>query len=124
MIIWTHVEARLRIDGIESSTFYSIRTNVDDYERIHLGKGIYGALIYNHVKDLYHLAEEGCGAILMTGTCSQTIISMIKEDVKLRDMSDVGFQIHNGQRNRGLATQVCLTEFFSRFNRRDFDESS
>ncbi len=77
-------------------TTAKIKTIIEEYERISIGKGYYGILFKNPIKNLWHLALENCGALIGTHKSRAILIKGVKKDVEDGDEEIVAAQIKQG----------------------------
>jgi uncharacterized ubiquitin-like protein YukD len=97
------------------SVWQTIKTEVEVFEKISLGKGHYGLLIKNPVKDLWHIAEEKCGAIIGTDKSKVRLIKKTKKDVLTGDKKVMKEQIAKGKEDLSNAKLLSQKDFFSKF---------
>ena len=72
----------------------TIKTNIEEFARVSLGKGIFGILVKNPIKpDLFHLAEEQSGAIVGTGATAEEVVASVKQDIAATDIDMILAQI-------------------------------
>ncbi len=90
-----------------------IKTNIEEYARIALGKGIFGILVKNPIKpDLFHLAEEQSGAIVGTGATAEKVVASVKEDIATTDIDTILAQIQVAKVECQGAREFELARFF------------
>lgn len=62
-----------------------IATEIEDYEKVNLGKGYFGILIKNPEQEKWHMCLEGCGAMIGTDDDKQTLVTNIITDMATGD---------------------------------------
>jgi hypothetical protein len=92
-----------------------IKTNVENYERVELGKGYFGVVVKNPVKEAFHLAEETSGALIGSDVRKMNLIKKVKKDVSTGDPEVMKIQIKQGKHEREIAISLESPEFFRRF---------
>ncbi len=92
-----------------------IKTVVEEYERINIGKGYYGILVKNEMISLYHMVLENCGAIIGTDSNRRALIASIKKDVATGDEIMMKQQIETGLVEIRDAELLSSKEFFLLF---------
>jgi len=95
-------------------TSKTIKTEVEEYERIYIGKGYYGILVKNPNKDLFHMALE-TGAIIGSLSDRQRLIDRVKEDVGSGDEDLMAQQVEQSIKQCKQAVSLTQEEFFSKF---------
>ncbi len=113
MEVFTRVFNFFKFGGI----YDLVKTEIDEYERIRLGKGIYGILFYNPIKGIWHLAEEQSGALVGTHQDKGVLISQVRIDVDIGDEKIMQRQIEEGKRQLSQAKLVTNKDFFEKFQR-------
>lgn len=91
-----------------------IKTKVQEYERVYIGKGYYGIIVKNPNKDLFHLALE-TGAIVGTLSNRKKLIKKVKEDVGSGDENIMAQQVEQSISQCRQAVLLSQEEFFSKF---------
>lgn len=97
-------------------TKVNIKTTIDEYERISIGKGYYGILFKNPIKNLWHLALENCGALIGTHKSRAILIKGVKKDVKGGDETLMAQQIKQGISDLKHAKVMVWDEWFRKFD--------
>jgi hypothetical protein len=110
--IWTLVYNPFNFGPVNTPT----ATEIDEYERIAIGKGYYGLLVYNRIKNLWHLAEEISGAIIGTNKSKTRLVNRVKIDVKSGDIELMKQQVTEGKDTGKYAKTVSQEEFFKKFS--------
>lgn len=91
----------------------SIKTNIEEYARVVLGKGIFGILVRNPIKpDLFHLAEEQSGAIVGTGATAEEVVTSVKQDIAATDIDTILAQIREAKVECQDAREFESAHFF------------
>jgi hypothetical protein len=101
--------------------FYSsvgfIRTEIEEYERISIGHGYYGILFKNIVADLWHMAQEDCGALIGSDKSKAKLIKSVKQDVKGGSPKLMKQQIKMGKSQMIKADFMERTLWFRKFRK-------
>ena len=90
-------------------------TNIEEYERVDIGKGHFGLLVKNPTKGLWHLFEEECGALIGTHENKAMVYGNVCADVAGGDEKLMNEQVKQGLISRDAATEEKPAEFFSAF---------
>jgi len=77
MKVYTEIPTPFRL----GTTVGYIKTDIEEYERIGIGHGYYGILFKNVVADLWHMAQEDCGALIGSDKSKAKLINSVKKDV-------------------------------------------
>ncbi len=93
----------------------NIKTTIEEYERILIGRGFYGILFKNPVKNLWHISLENCGALIGTNKSRATIIKEIKKDIFDGDEKIMMKQIEQGISELKGAAVMERDEWFEKF---------
>ena len=93
-----------------------IKTLVAEYERVALGAGYYGLLLRNPARRLWHLALEGCGALVATDKSRSAVLRKVRHDVETGDPALMREQIMQGKRDCAGARNVPPEEFWPLFS--------
>jgi hypothetical protein len=96
-------------------THQPVKTHVEKFERVEIGKGYYGLLVQNPVKNLWHMVQEDCGCIIGTHRDKNTLIESVMQDVKTGDTSVMKEQIEFGKELVKRAREMEPKKFFSMF---------
>jgi len=112
MEIYTYSSNPMRMGGRQ---YDIIKTNVENYERVELGKGYFGVVVKNPVKEAFHLAEETSGALIGSDAKKMNLIKKVKKDVSTGDSEVMKKQIEQGAYERKSADLLEPSEFFRRF---------
>lgn len=110
MEIYTIMNTPFALGG----TSKPIKTEIEEYERVYLGKGYYGILVKNPKKKLFHIALES-GAIIGTLSNRQKLIDRTKEDVASGDENIMAQQVEQSINQCKQAVLLSQEEFFSKF---------
>lgn len=111
MEVYTFVSAPFRIAG----KWDIVKTEVDEYERVNIGKGYYAIVFNNPIKDLWHIALEDCGALIMTDNNKEGGIRKVKGDVETGDVAIMKKQIKKGKSDCRAATLITFDDFCGKF---------
>lgn len=114
MEIYTYSSNPFRVGGRQ---YDIIKTNVEEYERINIGRDYFAIVVKNHLKDLYHVALENCGAIIWTDSDKENAIKTVKHDVETGDEEIMKKQIKQGLFEREKGILLENNEFFRRFKK-------
>lgn len=112
MEIYTFSSNPFRMGGPQ---FDIIKTNVEEYERINIGKGYFALIVKNPLKNLWHFVLENCGAIIWTDNNKEGGIKKVKSDVETGDEKIMEEQIKKGLNDRSHAILLETDDFFKRF---------
>lgn len=96
-----------------------MKTKVCEYERISIGKGYFGLIVKNPCKELWHMVEENCGAIIGTNGDRGKLIKQVKDDVEAGDEFTMKEQIIKGKAECARAQPLENKAFFSAFRTRN-----
>ena len=88
-----------------------IAANLEEYERVDIGKGYYGIVFPNRGRDCWHLALENCGALVQSGYDRNQVIALAKADIKLANPKVLRDQISRGRQDQQDAELIKLEEF-------------
>lgn len=92
------------------------KTEVEEFERISLGKGFFGILVKNPIKKLWHLAEESSGALVGTSSDKESMIKSVKKDIEqCKDLAYMTEQVEEQIERREQSLLIPNKEFFSSF---------
>lgn len=111
MQVYTSMPTPFSFGGI--STF--IKTTIEEYERISIGAGYYGLLFKNPHKELWHMAQEDCGALIGSDKSKEDLIQKVKDDVANGDPKIMKTQIEMGRKQLEQAKLYSNDEWFSNF---------
>ena len=112
MEIYTEAAAPFRMGGKLSET---IKTNIEEYERVSIGNSFYGILFKNKQRDLWHLALEGCGALIGSSKSKSELVKSVKNDVLTGDPEIMKVQIESAYIVIKSAKLIDKDEWFSKF---------
>ena len=114
MEVYTFVSNPFRMGGRQYDT---IKTEVEEYERIKIGRGYFAIIFENKLKGLWHIALEDCGALIMTDNNKEGGIRKVRGDVETGDSKIMEEQIKKGKRDCASATMVTFETFCEKFRR-------
>lgn len=112
MIVYTVAPSIFAFGG----THEFLKTEIDEYERINIGKGYYGILFYNDMRNIYHICEETSGTLIGTYRDKFILIGNIKSDVETGDTAIMIEQVKQGMENKERAKMLDKSEWFNRFD--------
>lgn len=112
MVVYTFVSAPFRMGG---NLLDSIKTDVDEYERVNIGKGYYAIVFKNSKKDIWHVALEDCGALIMTDITKEGAIKKVKGDVESGDEELMQKQIRKGRIDCRMARMLTFDQWCEKF---------
>lgn len=112
MEVYTYRSNPFRIAGRQYDT---IKTEIEEYRRISIGKGYFGILFKNTEKNLWHIAIEDCGAIIWTDKNKEDGIKKVKDDVETGDPQIMKTQIKKGKDEIQGAILLSNADFFRKF---------
>lgn len=96
-------------------THIYIKTNVENFERMDIGRGYFGLLVRNTNQKIWHMVEEQSGGIIGTDVSRSRLIEYIKEGVENGDSEVMEQQIVQGKKDCQSAKFMGPDEFFTRF---------
>ena len=96
-----------------------IKTEIEEFERIDIGAGYYGILFKNEPKNLWHMAQEDCGALIGTNKSRAALIKQVKGDVASGTPEIFEEQIKQGKDQMSQAMFLERDEWFSYFHREE-----
>lgn len=94
-----------------------IKTDVEEYMRVAFGNGYFGILFQNPKTKRYHLALEGCGALLGVDVSCKRLLHKIKNDVLTGDPEIQKEQIVKGIEDCRKARLISFDVFCGRFRK-------
>jgi hypothetical protein len=93
----------------------TIKTEIEEYRRISIGKGYFGILFKNTEKNLWHIALENCGAIIWTDKNKEDGIKKVKDDVETGNPQIMREQIEKAKNEIQSALLLSNSDFFRKF---------
>jgi len=109
--IYTRCTAPFRFGGTESL----IKTRDTAVCIVMLGKGRTGHIFHNRKKNLWHIAESTCGAIIGTGKDFGILVGQVIQDVSSGDEAVMDAQVEQGLKDRESAKHIAADHFWLRF---------
>lgn len=94
-----------------------IKTNIEEYERVNIGKDYFGILYKNPVKNLWHISIEQ-GAIIGTSKNRAGLLRKVRRDVKTGDEKIMKQQIEKSISECEQAIEMEPIDFFDLFRSR------
>lgn len=111
MEVYTVMPTPFRLGG----TSINIKTTIEEYERVLIGRGFYGILFKNPIKNLWHMSLENCGALIGTDKSRASLIKRIKKDIFIGDEKIMMKQIEQGISELKGAAVMERDEWFEKF---------
>lgn len=94
-----------------------IKTEIEEYERIDIGRGYYGILFKNsHTKE-WHMAQEDCGALIGSNISKAKLVKSVKDDVGNGDGKLMKQQIEMGKKQMSQAHSFEREAWFKKFRK-------
>jgi hypothetical protein len=112
--VYTEIPTPFRVAG---PSYSPLKTEIEEYERIDIGAGYYGILFHNDHVNLWHMAQEDCGALIGTSESRAKLIKSIKKDVSGGDSRTMKLQIEMGKKQMAKADYVSPEAWFNRFRK-------
>jgi|GEM_PF-6538935 len=119
--IYTMMATPFRMGGAMEGP---VKTLVEEYERVNIGKEFFGILFKNPKKKLWHIGLESCGALIGTMESRAAVIKTTKNDVESGDEELMKVQIELGKRQLKQAEFMKPDQWFSRFAGKNRNENS
>ena len=94
-----------------------VKTDIQEYERVDLGKGYFGIVFKNPNTKQYHLALECCGALIGSDKSKATLIKRVKNDVETGDDKIMKTQINQAKIDLKGAKLLENEEWFNKFGK-------
>jgi len=91
-----------------------IKTSIEEYERVKIGRGYFGILFMNPVKLLWHISLEQ-GAIIGTSKSKAALLKRIRRDVETGDEKIMEQQIEKSINECNQAIEMEPIDFFDLF---------
>jgi len=91
-----------------------IKTHIEEYERVKIGKGYFGILFMNPIKLLWHISLEQ-GAIIGTSKSKAALLKRIRRDVQTGDENLMEQQVERSISECDQAIEMEPEKFFSLF---------
>jgi hypothetical protein len=92
-----------------------IKTDIEEYERVDLGKGYFGMVFKNPKTKQYHLALECCGALIGSDKSKANLIKNVKNDVETGDDKIMKTQINKAKNDLKTAKLLDRKTWFDHF---------
>ena len=113
MEVYTHCTNPWKFGG----THDIIKTRIEEYERVDIGKGYFGIIFMNPVKLLWHISLEQ-GAIIGTSKSKAALLKRIRQDVQTGDKKVMEQQIEKSINECDQAMEMEPIDFFDLFRSR------
>ena len=104
--------ARARPFGMGGNTAELVATDIEEYERVSVGKGFYAIVFQDPQTNAWLVADERCGGVCGSGKTKAAAIKMVRKDVELSDVEDIEESLSEGIKRRDNAKCVSNDEFF------------
>lgn len=91
-----------------------IKTRIEEYERVEIGRGYFGILCKNPIKNLWHLSLEQ-GAIIGTDKSKAKLLNKVRRDVHHGDEKIMEQQVERSISECDQAIEMEPEKFFSLF---------
>lgn len=95
-----------------------VKADIDEYERVHIGKGYYAIVFYNPVRSIYHIALEDGGALIGTDMDKVILINRIKREVAEGDEEVMVQQVQMAKEQLAKAELIERDRWFQKFKKR------
>lgn len=92
-----------------------IKTKVEEYSRVHIGRGYYAIIFKNEIRNLWHFVLENCGALIFTDKNKDNGLKTVRQDVETGDPKLMEQQIKQGKSDCASATLIDFDDFCRRF---------
>jgi hypothetical protein len=92
-----------------------IKTDIQEYERVDLGKGYFGIVFKNPNSKQHHMALECCGALIGTDKSKANLIKKVKNDIDTGDDKIMRMQINQAKIDLKGAKLLENEEWFNKF---------
>jgi len=94
-----------------------IKTKIDEYERINIGNGYFGILFKNPKRNLWHMVQEDCGALIGSDKSKAKLVKSVLDDVKNGSPKLMKQQIEMGKKQMSQAHSLKRNEWFKKFTK-------
>lgn len=94
---------------------FFITTEIEEYERVDIGKGRFGIMVKNPTKGLWHIFEDECGALIGTHRDKAMVYGNVCADVAGGDEEIMKEQVAQGLVQRDSVDIMTSNKFFSAF---------
>ena len=98
-------------------THVFIKTTIEEYERVDIGSGYFGILFHNKNVNLWHMAQEDCGALIGTKKSKAALLKTVRGDVASGTPEIFEQQIKMGKSQMKQAHFMEPDEWFSKFRK-------
>lgn len=95
-----------------------IKTTIEEYTRVDIGKGYYGILVKNPFRKLWHIVQEDCGCLIGTHKNKADLLKQVRDDVATGDEKLMKKQIEDGKKLLERAQTLEPKKFFEMFKER------
>jgi hypothetical protein len=101
------------------SLWNPIATEIDQYERVGIGRKHFACVVKNPTKKMWHIFLESCGALIWTDTGKTKAIAKVKKDVLTGDPRLMKEQIAQGKMDCASAKTISNEDFFRLFKEKE-----
>ena len=112
--VYTEIPTPFRIAG---PSYSPLKTEIEEYERVHIGDKYYGILFHNDHANLWHMAQEDCGALIGTDHSKTKLVRRVRGDVSGGNAELMKKQIEMGKKQLAIADYVSPEAWFNRFRK-------
>jgi len=96
-----------------------VATSINEYERVDIGCGYFGLVFQNPHTSRWHVALEGCGALVQSAKTKKGVISKVRKDVETGDPKLMKKQMAQGRKDRAKAWIMTPNDFFAGFRKEE-----
>lgn len=93
----------------------NIKTDIQEYERVDIGKGYFGIVFKNPKTKTWCLALECCGALIGSDKSKKNLIEGIKKDVETGDDKIMKTQVNQAKNDIKSALLLDNESWFGKF---------
>jgi len=112
--VYTLVSTPFRIAGPPHSP---LKTEIEEYERVHIGNGYFGILFHNDSANMWHMAQEDCGALIGSDKSKMKLVRKVRADVSGGNAEVMKEQIETGKKQLKQADYTSPESWFDRFSK-------
>ena len=113
MEVYTKIHTPFRL----GANYAYIKTEIEEYERINIGQGYFGILFKNPSRQLWHMAQEDCGALIGSNKSKTKLVKSVLDDVKNGSPQLMKEQIELGKKQISQADSLDRDDWFKRFSK-------
>ena len=93
-----------------------IATTIEEYERVDIGAGYFAYIFKNPQKNIWHIAQADCGALIGADSTKSRLLKKTRKDVEGGDLKEMNAQIKQGKKDCERAEVIDSEKFFSYFS--------